>query len=202
LLPCSLLFMLPRLRSSSGPLLGRLTCIVRHQEDLLSNVEQLKALNFHDSTLVVVSIQFSTGNEKSCEVVLDYYDWEGNAQRRTLDSKSQWLSKRLSITFGYLAHFEFSAPDLVNRAQDIDHLEVGYELPRFLGLRNKFKHEFPRGTYPLFDDGSEVVSLRFITQNSDDESEGFLWLVGSKVQLSWSASVNVEGQHHFPIADA
>ena len=169
----------------------------------MKNIEQLKSLHFHDSTLVGIGIQFSLGNNRSCEVLLDYYDWEGNNSRRAIDPKAAWLSKRLRISIGFLAHFEFSAPDLVNRAQDIDRIELGYEIDRFQKLRDRFKNSFPHGTFPLFDDGSEVISIRFITQNTDDDSEGYLWLVGNNVQVSWFESINTECQHHFPIiADA
>ena len=82
--------------------------------------EKLQSLDFHDSALSTVSIQFSDGNTRSCTLLIDYYDWEGNSQRRELNPAAEWAWRRLQITFGYLAHIEFSAPDFVNRAQDID----------------------------------------------------------------------------------
>jgi hypothetical protein len=52
-------------------------------------------LEFHDSTLQEFRIQFSSGSVKTCEVHIGYYDWEGNAERRTADPKASWKSKKL-----------------------------------------------------------------------------------------------------------
>ncbi len=47
-------------------------------ESVLAIQEQLQALDFHDSALSVVSVHFSSGNDRSCTILIDYYDWEGN----------------------------------------------------------------------------------------------------------------------------
>jgi hypothetical protein len=98
-------------------------------------------------------------------IEIDYYDWEGNAKRRADDVNEVWLTRRLRLSLGFLAHIEFSAPDLVNRAHDIDEAEAGYRLSTFQAKYAAFKREFPHGFYPLFEDESEVISLRFSTQN-------------------------------------
>ena len=131
---------------------------------------------------------------------IDYYDWEGNAKRRADDGDAAWLTKRLRLAFGFLAHIEFAAPDLVNRAQDLDKAEVGYCLSSFQAKYTAFKRGFPHGSYPLFEDGSEVISLRFSTQNNDEHTAGFLWVVGSKVEIEWLTSPRRAGQIHFPIS--
>ena len=112
---------------------------------------------------------------------------------------ADWQTKRLTIAFGFLAAIEFSAPDLVNRAQEIDAAEVGYRLDWFKEQHTAFKGEFPSGKYPLFDDGSEVVSIRFNTQNNDDDSSGYFWIVGSQVELSTVPETTVVGQTHFAL---
>jgi hypothetical protein len=168
----------------------------------MSVVSELQALNFHDSRLVEVGLSFPGGNARACVIDIDYYDWEGNAKRRADDANAAWLTKRLRLSFGFLAHIEFSAPDLVNRAQDFDEAEVGYCLSTFQARYAAFKREFPHGFYPLFEDGSEVISLRFSTQNNDEHKSGSLWLVGSKVELEWLAAPRHAGQIHFPISDA
>ncbi len=86
----------------------------------MSVVSSLKDLNFHDSRLVSVGLSFPGGNDRTGLLDIDYYDWEGNAQRRADDANATWLTKRLRLSFGFLAHIELSAPHLVNRAQDID----------------------------------------------------------------------------------
>ncbi len=161
--------------------------------------EQLRALNFHDSSLVSFHVSLGPGSQRTLTVELDYYDWEGNSLRRTTDPHAAWQTKRLTIAFGFLAAIEFSAPDLVNRAQEIDTAEVGYRLDWFKEQHTAFKGEFPRGGYPLFDDGSEVVSIRFSTQNNDDESFGYFWIVGSQVELSIGPETAVGGQTHFAL---
>jgi hypothetical protein len=168
----------------------------------MSVVSTLQALNFHDSRLVEVSLSFSEGSTRACLIDIDYYDWEGNAKRRVDATNAAWLTKRLRLSFGFLAHIEFSAPDLVNRAQDLDEAEVGYCLLNFQTKYTAFKREFPHGFYPLFEDGSEVISLRLSTQNNDEHTSGFLWLVGSKVKLEWPTAPRHAGQIHFPISHA
>ena len=161
--------------------------------------EQLRALNFHDTNLLSFRVSFGSGKERNATVDLEYYDWEGNSLRRATDPHAAWRTKRLTIAFGFLATLEFSGPDLVNRAQSIDTAEVDYRLDWFKERRDAFKLEFPRGTYPIFDDGSEVVSLRFSTQNNDDDSCGYFWIAGSQVQLSEGTETSV-GQTHFALS--
>lgn len=168
----------------------------------MSVASKLQALHFHDSRLVELVLWFPEGNARRCLIDIDYYDWEGNAKRRAADPKATWLTKRLRLSFGFLAHIAFSAPDLVNRGADIDEAEVGYGLLTFQAKYAAFKREFPQGVYPLFEDGSEVISLRFSTQNSDENSSGSLWIVGCKVEMEWLAEPRHAGQMHFPIADA
>lgn len=164
--------------------------------------EQLASLNFHDSVLVSVSLAFGEAKQRSCVVELDYYDWEGNGARRAADAASAWCTKRITVRFGFLAHVAFSAPDLVNRAQDIDKVEIGFGLEAFKERYTRYKQEFPRGHYPLFEGQSEVVSARFATQNNDQDSEGYLWLVGTEVQLGWGQCSSASGQRHVPLRDA
>jgi hypothetical protein len=172
------------------------------RRDKMNATAELQGLYFHDSLLRTIAVSFSDGNRKSCLLDIDYYDWEGNKERRSLDPKSSWQWRRLQIAFGYLAHIEFSAPDLINRAQDIDTLEIGFGLTAFRKAYDTFKQDFPRGRYPLFENGAEAISLRFSTQNHSDSSSGFLWVVGTEVELKWLSSNRLEGQIHIPVADA
>ena len=86
--------------------------------------KELEKLEFHDSVFRGIGIFFSDGISRGCKIQIDYYDWERNEARRKADPSSEWVWKALTIKLGYLAHFEYSAPDLLNRAQDIDELEV------------------------------------------------------------------------------
>ena len=79
--------------------------------------EQLRALNFHDSSLVSFHVSLGAGSQRTLTVELEYYDWEGNSLRRATDPHVPWQTKRLTIAFGFMAAIEFSAPDLVNRAR-------------------------------------------------------------------------------------
>lgn len=164
--------------------------------------EQLQALDFHDSALSEVAISFSDGNRRSCSIVIDYYDWEGNSRRREVEPTAPWRWRRLKLTFGYLAHIEFSAPDLVNRAQDINSVTLGYDLASLQLKHQQFKKNFPQGSFPIFDDGTDVVSVRFSTQNFEGDAEGYLWAAGSQVGLEWMEGGQLVGQAHIPISDA
>lgn len=168
----------------------------------MSVISKLQALNFHDSRLVEIRLSFNDPNLRLCVIEIDYYDWEGNASRRKEDANAVWLSRRLRISIGFLAHIEFNAPDLVNRAHDIDQVEVGYGLPAFQSRYAAFKREFPKCSYPLFEDGSEVVSLRFLTQNYEENQSGSFWIVGGMVDLEWLSAPRHTGQLHIPITNA
>jgi len=166
---------------------------------MVSIGEQLRALNFHDSSLVSFHASLGPGSQRTLTVELEYYDWEGNSLRRATDPHAPWQTKRLTIAFGFMAAVEFSAPDLVNRAQEIDTAEVGYRLDSLKEQHTAFKAAFPRGKYPLFDDGSEVVSIRFNTQNNDDNSFGYFWIAGSQVELSVGSGPSPDRQTHFAL---
>lgn len=120
-------------------------------------------------------------------------------KRREVDPVAEWVGKRLKVTFGYLAHIEFSAPDFLNRAHDLSSLALEYNVEWLREKQQKFKKEFPQGRFPLFDRDSEVVSAKFATQNFTDEEEGYLWVVGTRVRLDWLEGGAV-GQTHIPIA--
>lgn len=167
----------------------------------MSVLTELSALNFHDSELKSVTLTFGEKTERSCVVEVNYYDWEGNSQRRAVDSKSEWVTRRIRITFGFVAHIEFSAPDLVNRPNALDEVQLGWGLEAFEQKYADFKRQFPRGSYPLFQDGSEVVSFRALTQNNDDERDGYIWVVGTNVRLENLAEWGRAGQIHIPIGD-
>ena len=170
----------------------------------VSIIKALESLNFHDATLMSVHLQLGQASDRSAEIEMDYYDWEGNGARRAIARHAPWQTKRFHLKFGFLAHIEFSAPDLVNRAQDIDSAEVGYRLERFKSRHAEFKRQFPMGRYPLFDDTSEVVSLRMNTQNYDDDEgcTGYLWVVCNDVSLEWMSPNFLPGQTHIPLRDA
>ena len=168
----------------------------------MSIIQDLQSLNFHDATLMSVHLQLGQGSNRSAEIELVYYDWEGNSARREIAPDAPWQTKQLHVKFAFLAHIEFSAPDLVNRAQDIDCAEVGYKLELFEARHTDFKRQFPKGRYPLFDGETEVVSLRLETQNNDENSTGYLWVVGNDVKLEWGPPDFSHGQTHVPLRDA
>lgn len=163
--------------------------------------KQLESLHFHDSNLRGINVSFSDGNARSCTLDIDYYNWEGNQEARKASPNAPWQWRRLILKFGYLAHIEFSAPDLVNRAQDLDEAEMSYGLSSFEDEYKRFKAEFPSGRYPLFESG-EMVSIRFTTQNYSDIGSGYLWVVGNDVSVEWNDSDVLVRQIHFPIKNA
>ena len=112
--------------------------------------KSLSELNFHDSTLVGLRMAFGEAKSRSCALEVDYYDWEGNNHRRTTDPAAPWQVRPLTITFGFVAHIEFSAPSLIDRAQDLDIAQLDYELERFSAAHREYRQQFPTGSYPLF----------------------------------------------------
>lgn len=163
--------------------------------------KELEKLYFHDSSLRAINLSFSDGDARSCVLNIDYYNWEGNQKIRESAANAPWKWRRLILKFGYLAHIEFSAPDLVNRAQDLDEAVLGFAISDFEDQYQQFKLEFPRGKYPLFESG-EVVSIRFTTQNYASKDSGYLWVVGNDVSIEWDDADTLVGQIHIPIQNA
>jgi len=164
----------------------------------VSVADQIRRMNFEDSCFRGIHIVYSDGNTRSCHLDIDYYNWEDNAGKAA-DEPWQW--RRLVLTIGHLAHIEMSAPDVVNRAQDIDSVELGYGLGRFREEWRRFRKAFPRGAYPLFRNDEETLSVRFATQNWGDETAGYVWVVGSQVSLRWIEDDLLVGQTHFPLSE-
>jgi hypothetical protein len=164
--------------------------------------KELENLEFHDSIFRGIGIFFSDGNSRGCKIQIDYYDWEGNEARRKADPSSEWVWKALTIKLGYLAHFEYSAPDLLNRAQDIDELQFDHELESLRRQEEKQKQQFPKYRSPLFDSKGAALSLKFLTENGNEESQGHVLVVGADVTLEWGSFDSYIGQTHIPVDDA
>jgi hypothetical protein len=136
---------------------------------------QLGELNFHDSKIRGIQLVFPRGNDRTCAIDIDYYDWEGNEERRKTEPDAQWIWKHLRLEFGHLAHSEFSAPDLKSRVQDIDDIAL------------------------LIDSDTELISLKFFLQNWTDDKQGFILIIGSQLKLHWIEGYQKTGQSHWPI---
>lgn len=161
---------------------------------------ELQRLCFHDAAFRSIELVFSDGNARSCRLLIDYYDWEGNEARRKQDPNAPWQWRSLEIAFAYLGHFEYSAPDLLNRPQDIDRIEFDHHLPQL-----RASEEWARGfctSYrsPLFDVEGGPLSVKFVTQNNNADREGFVLVVGSGCKLRWDVKPPLIGQIHIPIA--
>lgn len=157
--------------------------------------EQIENLNFHDSEFREKRIQL-TGPDTTCIVDLDYYNWEGNEGNQAGDP---WKWKRLLMKFNFMGHIEYSLPDLVNGAKFIYDIEIDYNLDRFIEARDKLKKDFPLAKYPLFKENEETISIKFNVCNWDDHDNGFIWIVGSGVELEWIDDDTSQGQTHIPI---
>jgi hypothetical protein len=162
--------------------------------------EELRSLNFHDSLVREIQVAFSDPEGRSLVLDLDYYDWAGNKSRRQADPNASWTWRRLRMRVGYLAHLEISAPELLHPAHEIDSAEVGFGLARFEEQYRAFQRQHPRAKYPLFEDG-ETVSIRFLTHNWSDDSQGFVWIVGNHASLEWIDDGARVGQTHVPTKD-
>lgn len=167
----------------------------------MSVKETLRALGFHDSTIRAIELRFGEKGRAHAHVAIDYYDWEGNADRRRVDSRAPWRSRALSIRFGFVAHFEYSAPFVLHPGNEIDRAVIGDGLTTFEEAARRLRSEFPRAVDPLFGEGREPVSLRFETHNWGDDRAGHIWIVGSDVTLEWGAA-RESAEHHIPIRGA
>jgi hypothetical protein len=160
---------------------------------------ELERLCFHDSVFRSIELLFSNGNARSCRLTIDYYDWEGNEARRQQNPNSPWHWRSLQISFGYLGHFEYSAPDLLNRPQDIDRIEFDHQLAELRAGEEWARGFFTSYQSPLFDAKGGPLSVKFITQNCSSDREGFVLVVGSGCTLKWDVEPALVGQIHIPI---
>ena len=103
------------------------------------------------------------------------------------------------IDFGYVAVFEYSAPDLLNSAQEIDEVEFGDRLEELKIKELGLLKQFPGYRSPLFQGEGEPVSIKFVTQNADEKSQGYVLVIGSDVKLGWGGFAPLAGQTHIPI---
>jgi hypothetical protein len=163
---------------------------------------ELERLFFQESAFRSIELLFSSGHARSCRLLIDYYNWEGNERRRQSDPQAPWQWRSLEISFGYLAHFEYSAPDLLNRPQDIYCVEFDSLLNELRISEDRQRNQFPGYRSPLFDSPSGPLSLRFLTHNGRERREGFVLVVGSGCQLRWDARPAPVGQIHIPVEGA
>jgi hypothetical protein len=160
---------------------------------------ELERLDFQDSVFQSIELRFSDSNARSCQLLIDYYDWEGNESRRQQDTNVEWRWRSLEVSFAYLGHFEYSAPDLLNRAQDIDRIEFDHLLEELRASEQQVRERCSGYRSPLLDAEGGPLSLKFITQNYSTDREGFVLVVGSGCRLQWDTHPASVGQRHAPI---
>src|SRR3954470_638335 len=156
--------------------------------DALTTAEaraELERINFHDSVFRSIELLFTSGHARSCRILIGYYDWEGNYARRESVPQAPWRWRSLEVWFGYLGHFEYSAPDLLNRPQDIDRIEFDHRLTELRAGEQWARDLSPGYRSPLFDADGGPLSVKFITQNCSADREGFVLVVGSGCRLRW-----------------
>lgn len=139
---------------------------------------ELDGLNFHDSR--ILSVVFD--EYRSCEVKLDYYNWECNQE-----NPNNWVRKTLIIHFNFLAVFQWSAPNFVDESATISGATFDIGIPELLEAETGKKAEFHDYQSPIFD-ADNYLSIYFILNNCDlenDEVEGYLHLIGSDVKIWW-----------------
>ncbi len=146
--------------------------------------DQLKKLEFHDSYIKAVNFVFSP--LPSCVLNIHYYNWEVTnealSQPKTPGIKaipSEW--KQLILRFDFLAHIEYSEPDLINSIGSINDVTFDYGLDKFEKEYAAVKQRFPLSKYPILEADIETISIKFETH-----SNGYLWIVGSGVSLEWA----------------
>jgi hypothetical protein len=153
-------------------------------------MSEMDKLYFHDSRINKVSFDA----DRKCELVIDYYNWEGNTEGQGI-----WQWRRLKIAFGFLAVFEWTAPDLLNKCSEI--LEVKYDekLEELYGLEAKIKQKYVNYESPLFG-GKNILSTTFYLSNFSEDVFGYLRLIGSNVSIEWIDEDSFQGQIHIPMS--
>ena len=145
--------------------------------------QELERLNFWSSVFRCIEILFYGGCDRGCRIHIDFF------------------SQALTIEFGYLAHFAFSAPAHLHRAQEIDALEFDHELERLRRRETCFRKTVGAYQDPLFCAQVEPLSLKFLLLNEIEDEQGYILVIGSMAQLIWGAFEPAVGQIHFPLKE-
>ena len=166
---------------------------------MLATQDALQTLNFHDSEILRVELTFASEGGRSAILDLHYYDWEGNAARREVEPHSPWQWRSLRIQFAYLAVFEYSGDDLINRANEIDTVEWGHGLAPIIAREQALSQQFTGYESPLLSDAARVVSMRVATHNASETKEGYFLLIGTDVTMSWDVFPARHDEIHIPL---
>jgi hypothetical protein len=155
-------------------------------------------LYFHDSEIISIELTADDQSNRKCIVLIDYYNWEGNKENSGL-----WTWKKLKLTFNFIAHFEWNAPDLINNSFTIYDSEFDLFLDELEEKEKSRINRYPGYKSQLFNDNVEYLSIKFILDNFEEgikSDEGHLILVGSDIEIEWIEGDQRIGQIHIPIS--
>lgn len=159
--------------------------------------ENMKDLNFHDSIIEEVKLFTDENSNRKCEVIISYYNWEGNREKNSF-----WKCKKLRLTLEYIAVIEWNAPDLINSWCDILSVEYDDKIDELYNIELKIKEKYPKYLSPLFDEIENFLSITFSLSNFSDDTDyiqGYLRLIGSNVRIKWIEEECQEGKIHIKI---
>jgi hypothetical protein len=154
-------------------------------------------LYFHDSEIDSINVFTNSKSGRSCEIIIDYYNWEGNSE-----TNQAWQWKKLKLSFGFVAILDWNCPDFKNDWTSILSVEYDQKIEELYNLEQNLKNKYKRYESPLFDSVDNYLSITFMLSNFGDglnEDYGILRLVGSNVKLEWIDENCLEGQIHIPI---
>ncbi|SCZ10571.1 hypothetical protein [Alkaliphilus peptidifermentans] len=161
---------------------------------------ELDKLYFHDSEISSINILYKDNGDRTLELIIDYYNWEGNNDK----SGIEWDWRKLKITVDYLAVFEWNAPDYVNNYQASVVLETKFDkgLEEIYEIEKSKQRKFNNYKSPIFS-RSNYASVEFIMNSFDDGligDTGYIRFIGSDIQYSWIEGQKY-GQIHIPIKE-
>lgn len=167
---------------------------MRSQQDLAEQFTN--NFNFHDSEIPTIEMSFTNG--RSCEIIIDYYNWEDN------DEDDNWNWRKLKITFGYVAVFEWNSPDYINDFVTRTILEVNYnkQINDFKRIEDD-KTSRIRGYKSVIDRGDNYLDIEFVLCSFEDginDDVGYLRVIGTDVDYEGDDTER-EGKIHISVDD-
>ncbi|EGW39314.1 hypothetical protein [Desulfosporosinus sp. OT] len=117
------------------------------------------------------------------------------------ENSGVWEWKKLKIRFGFIAVFDWNAPDLKNDCSTILEVKYDEDLEKLYDLEESNKRKYVNYLSPLFDEVENYLCISFYLSNFQEgikDNFGYLKVIGSNVTLEWVNDNCLIGQIHIP----
>lgn len=155
----------------------------------------ISGLYFHDSTIEHIVFENAEGLLRKLEVVISYYNWEGNSEDARV-----WNWKRMLLKVEHCFHLRYIFPDLIQDGDEISDMVLLDKHDQIIEEYNRLK---PKIYFDVLKEKEfeNTISVRFNThcygENIFGESAGYLEICGFNASIEWQHT-DLTGQIHIP----